>query len=83
MAPDDSVNTEISLLDEVKIQARTADRTERGQGQPARPDRSAGRVTQLVDEPGSQLPGHPREKRETTRNALYPRIGDDIDIEMR
>ena len=90
MAHDDSVNTDISLLDEVKIQARVlipvlrALRAELGEDKANRLVRTALRdwSRQLVEELGSRLPGRPREKWETARNALYPRIGDDIDIEM-
>ena len=85
-----STNTNISLLDEVKIQAQVlipvlrALRTELGEDKANRLVRTALRdwSRQLVDELGSQLPGSPREKWETARNALYPRIGEDIDIEM-
>ena len=90
MAPDDSVNTDISLLDEVKIQARVlvpvlrALRTELGEDKANRLVRTALRdwARQLVEELGSRLPGRPRDKWESARTALYPRIGDDIDIEM-
>ena len=90
MAHDDAVNTAISLLDEVKIQARVlipvlrALRTELGEATANRLVRTALRdwSRQLVDELDSRLPGRPRDKWETARNALHPRIGDDIDIEM-
>ena len=90
MAHDDSVNTAIALLAEVKIQARVlipvlrALRTELGEDTANRLVRTALRdwSRRLVEELGRRLPGRPREKWETARNALYPRIGDDIDIEM-
>ena len=68
MAHDDSVNTDISLLDEVKIQARVlipvlrALRTELGEATANRLVRTALRdwSRQLVEELGSRLPGRPQ-----------------------
>ena len=87
---DSPTNTSISLLDEVKIQARVlipvlrALRAELGEAKANWLVRTALRdwARQLIEELGSHLPGSPRDKWETARNALYPRIGDDIDIEM-
>lgn len=84
------VNANISLLDEVKIQAQVlvpllnALRTELGRERADRLVTTALREwsRDVFGRIGASLPGSPKEKWEAMNAAAMPRIGGDIDIEM-